>query len=129
MPKTNLRHQILIDALTSKLWKVLTEREYLEQWMNLSFEGVWVPGKEIFFSGETSHSGIVNDVVPGMLLSYAILHESFKENVQFEIIPDPGGLELKYFCSGFTDTEEEYLLRLQNTGLQLQKIKWLAEFG
>ena len=39
------------------------------------------------------------------------------------------GVELKMKCEGFTATQTEYLIRVQQANLLLKKIKWLAEYS
>ena len=48
MPKTNLQQQILIDALPSKVWKVLTNPDYIDQYLvEGTVESKWTEGSPI----------------------------------------------------------------------------------
>lgn len=137
MPKTNLQHHIFIDALPSKVWKVLTCSTYLGQYL---FEGnvhcKWTEGSPLTLvddSGgrmETIHKGKVEKVVPGMLLKYNLQEkDSLCINTTYELRPAGEGVELKIYCEGFEDSDEEFLIRMQQIKLLLQKIKWLAEYA
>jgi uncharacterized protein YndB with AHSA1/START domain len=138
MPKTNLHQQILIDALPSKVWKVLTHPDYVSQYL---FEGSihcnWTDGSPVTLAVETHgrvetfHKGNVVHAVPGVLLKYQVQDENGVGfvTITYELIPAEDGIELKIYCADFNDSDEEYLLRLQQTRLLLQKIKWLAEYA
>jgi len=138
MPKTNLRHQIFIDALPSKVWKVLTSCDYINQYL---FDGnvysQWTEGSIITLNkqseGEvkTIHKGSILQVIPGVLLKYN-LHEEGSDNfitITYELIPAEDGIELKFYSEGFNDPDEDYFLRIKEARLLLQKIKWLAEYA
>lgn len=137
MYKTNLQQQITVHALSSKVWKVLTRPEYVNQHLhegNLVCD--WTEGSSIVISNDGPNSGglHVGDVlesVPGMLLKF-----SFREGdssayiiTTFELIVAGGGVELKITCEGFDATRQEYLIRVQQANLLLKKIKWLAEYS
>jgi hypothetical protein len=47
----------------------------------------------------------------------------------YELMVDGDGVELKMKCEGFIATDQEYLLRVQQAKIILQKIKWLAEYS
>jgi len=138
MPKTNLQQQIFIDALPSKVWKVLTSPDYVNQYL---FEGSihcnWTDGSPLTLAIETSgkietfHKGNVVNAVPGMLLRYQLRDENAVcfITLTYELIPAEDGIELKLYCEGFDDSDEECILRLQQTKLLLQKVKWLAEYA
>ena len=138
MPKTNLQQQIFIDALPSKVWKVLTGADYIDQYL---LEGTihcqWTEGSPITLvcedSGkiETVHKGNIVQVVPGVLLKYNLQEENTGNliAITYQIIPAENGIELKFHCEGFTDAGEDYLFRIQQTKILLQKIKWLAEYA
>ena len=80
---------------------------------------------------ETEHKGNILQVVPGVLLKYNLLEETTRNyvNLTYQLIPAEEGIELKLKCEGFADTEENYVFRVQQTKLLLQKIKWLAEYS
>lgn len=137
MPKTNLRQQIVIDALPSKVWKVLTSPDYLNQYL---FEGMldcgWKEGSRLLLTvdeggrPETMEKGRVLRVVPGVLLHYHLQDETIgNHSVSFELVPASEGLELKLCCEGFEDSDDQYRIRQQQSKLLLQKIKWLAEYA
>ena len=138
MPKTNLQQQILIDALPSKVWKVLTNPDYIDQYLvEGTVESKWTEGSAITLvhkeKGKTQeqHKGNILQVVPGVLLKYNLLEESSRNlvNMTYQLIPAEDGIELKFKCEGFTDNDENYVFRVQQTKLLLQKIKWLAEYS
>jgi uncharacterized protein YndB with AHSA1/START domain len=138
MPKTNLRQQIIIDALPSKVWKVLTTPDYISQYL---FEGEvqcnWTEGSSLMLvtqnnnQTETIHKGNILQAVPGVVLKYKLKeeHSSSFVNTTYELIPAEDGVELKLYTEGFEDSDEEYLIRMQQMKLLLQKIKWLAEYS
>ena len=138
MPKTNLRQLIVIDALPSKVWKVLTGPDYISQYL---FEGEvqcnWTEGSSLMLLSqnnnqpETIHKGRVLQAVPGVVLKYKLKEENADSfvNTTYELIPAEDGVELKLYCEGFEDSDEEYLIRQQQIKLLLQKIKWLAEYS
>ena len=137
MPKTNLHQQIFIDAPPSKVWKVLTGCDYISQYLlDGNVHSQWTEGSAITTkSGKeatsTFHKGKVLQAVPGVLLKYNLLEEpnSNFTTVTYELIPAESGIELKFASEGFAETEQDYLLRMKEARLVLQKIKWLAEFG
>ena len=138
MSKTSLQQQITVHALPSKVWKVLTSPEYINQHLH---DGDiicdWMEGSPIAVmtnkderTGST-HMGQILESVPGMLLKF-----SFREGdsstyivTTFELIVAGDGVELKMKCEGFEATQQEYLIRVQHANLHLQKIKWLAEYS
>ena len=138
MFKTSLQQQITVHALPSKVWKVLTSPEYVNQHLydgNIICD--WVEGSEIRVVpnqeqvGALTSMGWVLETVPGMLLKF-----SFREGqtstfiiTTYELIVAGDGIELKMKCEGFTATHPEYLIRVQQANLLLQKIKWLAEYS
>jgi len=138
MSKTNLQHQIFIDALPSKVWKVLTSCDYINQYL---LDGLvqcqWVEGGSIVLmsrqneSTETISKGKILKLVPGVLLKYSLEEQSTSgfTTITYELIPAGDGIELKFHSDGFTDAEEHYFFRLRETKLLLQKIKWLAEYA
>jgi uncharacterized protein YndB with AHSA1/START domain len=135
MPKTNLHQQIFIDALPSKVWKVLTNCDYIHQYFpDTNVHSQWTEGSAIISKQEeteTLQKGKVLQAVPGVLLKYKLLEEvsSSFVTITYEIIPADNGVELQFHCEGFADADEDYLFRLKETQLLLQKIKWLAEYA
>jgi hypothetical protein len=138
MPKTNLQQQIFIDALPTKVWKVLTGCEYVNQYLlDGNVYCSWAEGSPISLTHqsndniETIHKGNVVQVIPGVLLKYKLHEENTGGfiTITYELIPAEGSVELKFLCEGFIDVDEDYFLRIQQTKLLLQKIKWLAEYA
>jgi uncharacterized protein YndB with AHSA1/START domain len=138
MPKTNLQQQILIDALPTKVWKVLTSPAYISQYLlNGTIHCHCTEGSAITLINDEEgneviiHKGTILQVMPGILLKYNWQndHSPNLTVVTYQLIPSKEGIELKYCCEGFADSDEEYFLRLQQTQLLLQKIKWLAEYA
>jgi hypothetical protein len=131
MPKTNLKLEIMIHALPSKVWSVLTRSDYVCQYFSDEhIQSDWKEGSPLILSETREKKGEVIQAIPGVLLSYR-LSESHAQDVtiSYEPIPISEGVDLKLKCEGFTDNEEAYLLRSQQMKLILQKIKWLAEYG
>lgn len=137
MSKTILQHQVTIDALPSKVWKVLTSPHYISQYL---FEGSihceWTEGGSLTLipqntNGTKTIKGSVLEAVPGTILKYSLQDDSLSgfTCTTYELIPSGEGVELKLQCEGCTDSEEEYLMKMHQLQLLLQKIKWLAEFG
>lgn len=138
MPKTNLQQHIFIDALPSKVWKVLTSCDYIKQYLlDGMIHCLWKEGGEIVVKKETEektvtiYTGNVLQVVPGVLLKYNLVEESTDSftTVTYELIPAGSGIELKFCNEGFFNTGEDYSFRINETKLLLQKIKWLAEYA
>lgn len=137
MPKTNLHQHIFVDALPSKVWKVLTNCEYISQYLlDGNVHSHWTEGsiiaqKHQTEDTETFNRGKVLQSVPGVLLKYKLVEEGSDSftTITYEIIPAEDGIELKLCVEGFTDTDEDYFDRLKETKLLLQKIKWLAEYA
>jgi hypothetical protein len=135
MPKTNLQQQISVHALSSKVWKVLTNADYVNQYLlkgNVSSD--WMEGNPILLITENNESiniGTVLQSDPGMLLKFRLREESSANHVTitYELIVAGDGVEIKMKCEGFTASDQEYFLRVQQARLVLQKIKWLAEYG
>ena len=137
MPKTNLQQHIFIDALPSKVWKVLTNTDYTSQYLSEgTIQCQWTEGSPITIicdreGTEIVHKGKVLQVVPGVLLKYRLQEEAGDAitTATYQLIPAEDGIELKFYSEGFDDADEEYFFRMQQTKLLLQKIKWLAEYA
>lgn len=138
MPKTSLHQQIFIAALPSKVWKVLTTCDYINQYFpGTIVHSQWTEGSPIVSGNkkeketEVFQKGKVLKSVPGVVLKYEILEEGAIVYcvITYEIIPAENGIELKFQCEGFTDADEDYLFRVKQSRLLLQKIKWLAEYA
>jgi len=134
MSKTNLQQQITVHALPSKVWKVLTGPDYINQYFfdgNISSD--WTEGSSIFVldGANPVNIGQVLQSVPGMLLQFGFREENTSTYLitTYELILAGEGVELKMRCEGFNATHQEYLLRVQQSNLLLQKIKWLSEYS
>lgn len=136
MSKTNLQQQITVHALPSKVWKVLTRAEYVNQYFSKeAVHSDWIDGGSILVTTQTENSpiaiGKVLESVPGMFLRFNIREENTSTNVitTYELIVAGDGVELKLKCEGFTASNQEFLIRMQQANLILQKIKWLSEYS
>ena len=138
MTKTNLQQQIFIDALPSKVWKVLTSSDYVNQYLfNGTVHCQWTEESQILLIQEledrieTIHKGQVLRAIPGVLLRYNLQEEptGLSITITYELIPAEGSVELKLHCEGFAESDEDYFFRIKETKLLLQKIKWLAEYA
>jgi len=135
MSKTSLQQQISVQALPSKVWKVLTSPEYVNQYF---LEDVvhcdWTEGSAILSTSEKENQVSIGEVlesVPGMLLKF-----NFRENNApsyltrtYELIFAGNGVDLKMKCEGFADSTAQFMVRVQHANLVLQKIKWLSEYS
>jgi hypothetical protein len=136
MPKTNLHQQLFIDALPSKVWKVLTSCNYINQYFpGGNVHSKWTEGSAIVSDSkknavEQLPNGKVLQVIPGLLLKYQFLEEVSNSLIitTYEIIPAEHCIELQFHSEGFIDSDENYFLRIKEAKLLLQKIKWLAEY-
>ena len=134
MPKTNLQQQITIHALPSKVWKVLTSTEYVNQYfLKDNIRCDWMEGSPILSVLEKEDPvtiGQVMESVPGLFLKFSCKENtSTVLNVTYELIIASNGVELKMKCEGFSATHPEYIIRVQQSNLILQKIKWLSEYS
>ena len=135
MTKTNLQQQIIVRALPSKVWKVLTGADYINQYFfDGNIDSDWTEGSSIFFTEHNSipiNIGQVLQSVPGMLLQFGFREENTSSYLitTYELILAGEGVELKMRCEGFNATHQEYLIRVQQSNLLLQKIKWLSEYS
>ena len=75
--------------------------------------------------------GQVIESVPGLFLKFNFSEENTSTvlNVTYELIVASNGVELKMKCDGFSATHPEYIIRVQQSNLILQKIKWLSEYS
>jgi uncharacterized protein YndB with AHSA1/START domain len=136
MQKTNLMQQITVHALRSKIWKVLTNPDYVNQYfLQKNITCNWTEGSSILSVSGDESSDVINvgqvlESVPGILLKFNLLeeHSSTYITTTYELIVDNDGVELKLKWEGFTATGQEYFLREQQAKLLLQKIKWLSEY-
>jgi uncharacterized protein YndB with AHSA1/START domain len=134
MSKTNLQQQITVHALPSKVWKVLTGPDYINQYfLDGNINSDWTEGSSIFLdSGSKPITiGEVLQSIPGMLLQFGFREENTSTYLvtTYELILAGEGVELKLRCEGFNASHQEYLIRVQQSNLLLQKIKWLLEYS
>jgi hypothetical protein len=135
MDKTSLRQQVTVHALPSKIWKVLTSPDYVNQYFfEKNINCNWMEGSAIVANSEESEStnmGTVLESIPGISLKFNFLeeHTLCYLTTTYQLIVDGDGVELQMKCEGFTATEQEYYLRIQQARLLLQKIKWLSEYS
>ena len=80
MSKTNLQQQIVVHALPSKVWKVLTGAEYINQYLfDGNINSDWTEGSSILLVEENTTPisiGQVLQSVPGMLLQFGFREEN-----------------------------------------------------
>ena len=134
MSKTNLQQQITVHALPSKVWKVLTGPDYINQYfLDGNINSDWTEGSSIFIDSGSKpvNIGEVLQSIPGMLLQFGFREENTSAYLitTYELILAGEGVELKMRCEGFNATHQEYLIRVQQSNLLLQKIKWLSEYS
>ena len=134
MSKTNLQQQITVHALPSKVWKVLTGPDYINQYfLDGNINSDWTEGSSIFLDSGSKpvNIGEVLQSVPGMLLQFGFREENTSTYLvtTYELILAGEGVELKLRCEGFNASHQEYLIRVQQSNLLLQKIKWLSEYS
>jgi len=134
MSKTNLQQQITVHALPSKVWKVLTGPDYINQYfLDCNINSDWTEGSSIFLDSGSKpvNIGEVLQSIPGMLLQFGFREENTSTYLvtTYELILAGEGVELKLRCEGFNASHQEYLIRVQQSNLLLQKIKWLSEYS
>lgn len=137
MHKRILRHEVTIHALTTKLWRVLTNSAYTEQFL---FDGRyfsdWSSGSAVYAredeGNEKVKKGTVQDVVPGISLKFdlsapdELLHDPV--GILYELVPDQGGIMLILTMEINSVSEHHYKMIEEQSKMMLQKIKWLAEY-
>jgi len=134
MSKTNLQQQITVHAFPSKVWKVLTGPDYINQYfLDGNINSDWTEGSSIFIDSGSKpvNIGEVLQSIPGMLLQFGFREENTSTYLvtTYELILAGEGVELKLRCEGFNASHQEYLIRVQQSNLLLQKIKWLSEYS
>lgn len=138
MSKTSLQQQITIHALPSKVWRVLTNPDYTNQYLSDGdLHSDWTEGSSIYLiienetKTESINVGKVLESVPGILLKLRLREENASTYLitTYELTVAHEGIELKMKCEGFTATQPEWLIRVQQANLLLQKIKWLSEYS
>jgi uncharacterized protein YndB with AHSA1/START domain len=140
MHKKLLQHEIIIHALPSKVWKVLTCSEYAQQFLfNEELQSDWVKGSPIILQVEKEgkkeavNKGMVQDVVPGLSLQFTLYElPEFSDcpaQYQYELVPEEGGVRLILSQEVLLYSHQLYALMSENCQMMLQKIKWLAEYS
>ena len=140
MHRKLLRHEIIIHALPTKVWKVLTCSEYARQFLfTEEFYSDWMKGSPILLEvvdgdkKQAINKGLVQDVVPGISLQFTLYElPEFSDcpiQCQYELVPEEGGIRLILSQEVLLYSNELYSLMSQNCQVMLQKIKWLAEYS
>jgi uncharacterized protein YndB with AHSA1/START domain len=139
MHTLQLRHEISIHALTTKVWKVLTCPDYTGQYL---FEGElvsdWVKGGPLLLQveregrTEVMNKGQIHELVPGISLQFTLYEDGLgKEPVvfQYELVPEEGGIKLIFLQELVMKAEGLHKMLTEQARVLLQKIKWLAEYA
>jgi len=139
MHTLKLRHEITIHALTSKVWKVLTSREYTEQFLlegelvsDWAVEGPILLEVEDKGQKQIVNKGVIEEIVPGISLRFRISGLQYSNDpvtFQYELIPEEGGIRLILSVEIVFSREELQKMMAANCKMMLQKIKWLAEYS
>src|SRR4051812_2174672 len=139
MHTLKLRHEITIHALTSKVWKVLTSREYTEQFLlegelvsDWAVEGPILLEVEDKGQKQIVNKGVIEEIVPGISLRFRISGLQYSNDpvtFQYELIPEEGGIRLILSVEIVFSREELQKMMTANCKMMLQKIKWLAEYS
>ena len=137
MHKRILRNEVTIHALTTKLWRVLTQPAYTEQFL---FDGryisEWSAGSAVYAmeveSNEKVPSGMVQDVVPGISLKFDLYapgtYAGDPVGISYELVPDQEGIMLILTMEVESGSDQLYKFIDEQSKMMLQKIKWLAEY-
>ena len=140
MHTKTLKDEIIVHALTSKLWKVLTASEYTDQFL---FDGElvsdWVNEGPILLEVNSSgkkevvKKGKIQEIVPGISLRFTLFeHGEFSNepvSFHFELIPGQDGIRLILNQEVQFLSDDLYRIMASNNKMMLQKIKWLAEYS
>ena len=133
MPKTTLKHELTVHALTTKLWSVLTSSDFTRQFLfNDEFISEWTEGSPVISAETNEKHGTIRQVIPGVLLSFDLhLPELSRDPVEFryELAPGEDGIQLKLVQELNLHNEVSVRSITENTNIMLQKIKWLAEYS
>ena len=140
MHKKLIRHEVIIHALPTKVWRVLTCSEYAQQFLfNEELQSDWIKGSPILLEVETNGKkealtkGMVQEVVPGISLQFTLYElPQFSDCplvCQYELVPEEGGIRLIVSQEILLYSHNLYELMSENCEMMLQKIKWLAEYS
>ncbi|HJW17039.1 MAG TPA: SRPBCC domain-containing protein [Flavisolibacter sp.] len=134
-----IQHDLIIHALPSKVWKVLTSSDYARQFLfNEELRSDWMKGSPIVLDIESNgitqsiSKGTVQEVVPGISMQYTLYElPEFAESAvccSYELAPEEGGIRLIISQELELPSPGLYQLVSDNCQMMLQKIKWLAEY-
>jgi len=139
--KLILKKERQIDSPPMKLWSVLTENQWIEQWLGVQMVTDWQPGSAIAFTftykdKEIVDKGTVLHFEPGKKFSYTYWSvfsttEDSPENysiITFDIQPNGNGSVLQLTQTNFS-TKLMYTHADNNWEETLDTIKKLAEEG
>ena len=131
--KRSLRETVIISALPTKVWAVITDPHYTRQYYFDDDMAETSPNGRVAAENGSKISDKlkVMDMVPGLFFKCS-LRGSYIANDElvllYELIPAEGGIELKVTVETNAMTDDEYRMHIENWKIILQKIKWLAEF-
>jgi uncharacterized protein YndB with AHSA1/START domain len=134
-----IQHDLIIHALPSKVWKVLTCTDYARQFLfNEELRSDWMKGSPIVLevdcngTRQSISKGTVQEVVPGVSMQYTLYElPEFSETLvscSYELAPGEDGIRLIISQELELPTPGLYQLVSDNCQMMLQKIKWLAEY-
>jgi hypothetical protein len=134
-----IQHDLIIHALPSKVWKVLTCTEYARQFLfNEELRSDWMKGSPILLEVETDgvrqsiSKGTVQEVVPGISLQFTLYElpelSAATVSCSYELAPEERGIRLIISQELELPSPALYQLVSENCQVMLQKVKWLAEY-
>jgi len=136
-----LKKERQIDSPPMKLWSVLTDNQWIEQWLGVQMVTDWQPGSPIAFTisykdKEIKDKGAIIQFEPGKKFSYNYWSvfsttEDSPENysiITFDIVPNGNGSILQLTQTNFS-TKLMYTHADNNWEETLDTIKKLAEEG
>ena len=132
MPKTTLRQELTVHALTTKLWSILTCSDFTRQFLFHEFISEWTEGSPVISAATNEPQGTILQVIPGVLLRFNLhLPEFSADPVEFryELSPERNGIQLKLVQELNLHHEVSIRTITENTNIMMQKIKWLAEYS
>lgn len=135
-----IRHDIIVHAPPTKVWKVLTSSEYAQQFLfDEELQSEWIKGSPILLEvdndgrKESLTRGMVEEVVPGISLQFTLYDlpqfSGGRVLCQYELVPGEDGLRLVVSQEVLLFSNELYAIMSKNCQMMLQKIKWLAEYS
>jgi uncharacterized protein YndB with AHSA1/START domain len=128
-----------INSDTKKIWNVLTDPKYIEQWLGVKAESEWTPNSEIVFSftweGKNYiDKGLITQFDKEKTFSYKYwsvfsglpdIIENYS-NIEFQLVPTKNGVTLKLTHNDFA-TETMYKHSDKNWEETLNEIEKLSE--